>query len=143
MTTLLGDDPVASVDVEETCKRRSSREINCLWMSRIGKGIVGLVHLVGAGEQAVSIALFRVDPRYRHTSILTNLIDRVRDYCCRCGSFTVRVESRVAPQWVLRQMDGRGMRLVRRDVVCGENLLEFRVEPGWHAALPAEVCPIR
>jgi hypothetical protein len=106
-------------------------------MSRVGQRTVGIVHLVGTRHQALSITLFRVAPEYGHTVILTNLIDRVCDYCRECNTLTVHVESHVAPQWVLRQMDGRGMRLVRCSPVCGQALLEFRVEPaGCQTASP-------
>ena len=84
MNGLAVDHFAASIDKKDA-PRRTPKEINCLWASRIGGRIVGLAHLVGAEGQAVAVTLFRVDPEYRHTAILTNLIDRVRDFCGERG----------------------------------------------------------
>jgi hypothetical protein len=129
------DDLVISVNRNEAPRRHNDREINCLWASRIGGRIVGLVHLVGIEQQAVSITLFRVDPEFRHTAILTNLIDRVRDFCCQRGCPAVQLESHVAPQWVLRQFGARGLHLVRHTLACGQDLYDFRLDECWKPAV--------
>lgn len=82
--------------------------------------------------------MFRVAPEYRHTAILTNLIDRVRDFCGEQGCPTVQLESHVAPHWVLQQFDARGLRRVRRTVSGDLDLIEFRVDP---ARTPANTTP--
>lgn len=122
---------VVSGNGKGASRRRSDGEINCLWASRIGERVVGLVHLVGVGRQTASITLFRVDPEYRHTVVLTNLIDRVRDFCGGRGCLTVQLESHVAPRWVLRQFDARGLRLVHRALACGRDVLTFHLDPCW------------
>lgn len=131
------------VNRKDAPRRRNDGEINCLWASRIGGRIVGLVHLVGAERQTATVAMFRVDPEYRHTTILTNLIDRVRDYCLDRGCTSVRMESHVAPQWVLRQFGAHGLQLVARTLAAGQDLLEFRPEPAQPPKVPANRPPQR
>jgi len=128
---------VASVGTAGPANPRTGSRINCLWLSKIGGRTVGMTHLVGADDQTISITLLRVDPEYHHTAVLTNLVQYIHDFCCAHGCSMLDVESHVAPRWVLRHMEGRGFRLVRRKQVCGEDVLEFRVDTRWEPARDA------
>jgi hypothetical protein len=111
----------------DEAKDRGEKPANYLWASKIGDRVVGLLHLVGVDRQAVSITLFRVDPEYRHTTVPTNLIQYVHAFCCDRGCTTLLMESHVAPAAVLRQIAIHGFRLVRRKLMFGQDVLEFRV----------------
>jgi hypothetical protein len=129
--------PVASVATAGPANPPAGTRLNCLWLIRIGGRIVGMTHLVGDDHQTASIALFRADPEYHHTAVLTNLVQYVHDFFCERGCSMLLVGSHVAPQWVLRRMEGRGFRLVRRKRVRSEDVLEFRVDTQWRPALQA------
>jgi hypothetical protein len=124
----LENNPSTTPAAETTAK------CNFLWASRIGDRVVGLLHLVGIDNQTVSIALFRVDPEYWHTTVLTNLIQYAHTFCRDRGCKTLLLESHIAPLVVLRQLESRGFRLVCRKLVFGQDVLEFRVEPDWAPA---------
>jgi hypothetical protein len=128
LTKCLRENPPTTPAADEAAK------CNFLWASRIGDRVVGLLHLVGIDNQTVSIALFRVDPEYRHTTVLTNLIQYAHTFCRDRGCKTVLLESHVAPLVVLRQLEHHGFRLVCRKLVFGQDVLEFRVEPDWTPA---------
>ena len=81
-------------------RNRARTRTNCLWVSQIGDRIVGIVRLVEAGPGTARIAMFRIDPDWYHTPVVTNLVRAVEEYCRQHGYLRVLVGFGVAPPWM-------------------------------------------
>jgi hypothetical protein len=110
---------------------RAGKPIDCLWLSKIAGRTVGMVRLVGTEQRAVRLSLFHIDPEWQHTAIVANLLQYVHDFCCERGCGTLQLAPRVAPQWVPGFIAGRGFRPLRRRLISGQDMLEFRVDFGY------------
>ena len=130
------DRRAAPVLRERPARSRANEQIDCLWLSRIGGRTVGMVRLVGAQDQAVRLSLFHIDPEWQHTAIVSNLMQYVYDFCCERGCSTLLLAPHVVPQWVPQFINGRGFQLLGRKAVAGQEIWEFRVDPGYHRAQP-------
>jgi len=90
---------------------RSSNPANCLFVNQIGDRIAGIVRLVKAGAGTARILVFRVDPEWYHTAVVTDLLRSVQDHCRRYGCFRVLVDFSVAPPWMSNILRSHGFRV--------------------------------
>jgi len=90
---------------------RTPGPANCLFNNQIGDRIVGVVRLVKVGPGTARILLFRVDPEWYHTAVVTGLLQSVWDHCRQHGCFRVLIDFSVAPPWMSNILRGHGFRV--------------------------------
>ncbi len=95
-------------------KNREQTRANCLWVSQIGDRIVGIVRLVETGPGTARIAMFRIDPDWYHTQVVTNLVGAIEEYCRQHGYSRVLVGFGVAPPWMPSILRRHGFRVLWR-----------------------------
>lgn len=104
----------ASARVSCPQRNRTQASTRCLWISQIGDRIVGVVRLVEAGPGTARIAMFRIDPEWYHTPVVTNLIGAVQEYCQQHGCVKVLVGFGVAPPWMPSVLRRHGFQVLWR-----------------------------
>jgi hypothetical protein len=80
------------------------------FISKIGDEVVGYVQAVSDGPGTLRILMSRLAIEWRHTSVPTNLLDNVHDFCCRSGFSSVVLEPGAIPRMSLRVLQRCGFR---------------------------------
>ena len=119
--------------------RRSPNPANCLFVNQIGDRIVGVVRLIKSGPGTARIVVFRVDPEWCHTSVVTGLLESIQSHCRQHGCLRVLVDFSVAPPWMSNVLRGHGFRMLWGHRTWEATLARSpqRVPPGFPLNLAA------
>jgi hypothetical protein len=73
----------------------------CAWATKINGRIVGMISVSRSAGQVAKIDELRIDPKWQHTKVLTELIRHVEEYCVSEGGLQLRIEAGSMPGWIL------------------------------------------
>jgi hypothetical protein len=71
-----------------------------VWVTELNGHIVGLIGVVHSAGRVV-INRFRIDPKWQHTKVLTELLRYVHEYCVSQGGLRVAIEEGCMPGWIV------------------------------------------
>ena len=83
----------------------SPAETECVWATELNGQIVGMIGVALSADHVVRIMRFRIDPKWQHTSVLTELFRRVHEYCLSQGGLQLVVERGIMPGWIASYLE--------------------------------------
>ena len=93
------------------CRHRAAAAPNSqakterVWASELNGQIVGMIGVALSADRVVRIMRFRIDPKWQHTRILTELFRRVHEYCLSQGGLQLVVEPGIMPGWIVSYLE--------------------------------------